>query len=102
MKQRAQNMSRVVETTVKKRKMHPSVATTTETVVVHDVIVVGAGIAGLACAADLRKRKLDVTVLEASAHLGTKLFLAVSRSLDDGPFGVCLSPMTTINNLHRS
>src|SRR5437763_4740622 len=34
------------------------------------VIVMGAGIAGLACAYELRRRGHDVTVLEASGHAG--------------------------------
>jgi len=36
----------------------------------HDVIVIGAGISGLACAYGLRKRGFDVLVLESSDRIG--------------------------------
>lgn len=40
---------------------------------VPDVLVVGAGLAGLACAADLLSGGLDVTVLEASDEVGGRM-----------------------------
>lgn len=39
----------------------------------HDVVVVGAGIAGLACAHRLSAEGLDVVVVEASARVGGKI-----------------------------
>jgi phytoene dehydrogenase-like protein len=39
----------------------------------HDVVVVGAGLAGLACAADLSARDLDVVVLEAGDGIGGRV-----------------------------
>jgi monoamine oxidase len=40
----------------------------------HDVIVVGAGLAGLRCAADLAEAGLDVVVLEARQRVGGRVF----------------------------
>ncbi len=38
-----------------------------------DVIIVGAGVAGLAAAAELTKRGIDVTVLEARDRIGGRI-----------------------------
>ncbi|MFZ4719313.1 MAG: flavin monoamine oxidase family protein [Ilumatobacteraceae bacterium] len=40
----------------------------------HDVIVIGAGLAGLRCAADLAVQGLDVVVLEARDRVGGRVF----------------------------
>lgn len=40
----------------------------------HDVIIVGAGAAGLACSQELIKKGLDVLVLEARSRLGGRVF----------------------------
>ena len=40
---------------------------------VHDVVVVGAGLAGLRCALELERRGLDVLVLEASDRVGGRV-----------------------------
>lgn len=39
----------------------------------HDVVVVGAGLAGLACALELEQRGLDVLVVEASDRVGGRV-----------------------------
>ncbi len=39
----------------------------------HDVVVIGAGLAGLTCAAELSRRGLDVVVLEASDAVGGRI-----------------------------
>ncbi|GAB3070889.1 FAD-dependent oxidoreductase [Pedococcus soli] len=39
----------------------------------HDVVVVGAGLAGLACAVSLEERGLDVLVLEAAEEVGGRV-----------------------------
>ena len=39
----------------------------------HDVVVVGAGLAGLYAARELRKRFIDVLLVEASAQLGGRI-----------------------------
>ena len=41
---------------------------------VHDVIVVGAGLAGLRCATDLQAARLDVVVLEARDRVGGRVW----------------------------
>jgi glycine/D-amino acid oxidase-like deaminating enzyme len=40
---------------------------------VHDVVVVGAGLAGLGCALELERRGLDVLVVEASDRVGGRV-----------------------------
>lgn len=47
----------------------------------HDVVVVGAGLAGLRCAADLAAAGADVVVLEARQRVGGRVF---SHRFDDG------------------
>jgi monoamine oxidase len=47
----------------------------------HDVVVVGAGVAGLVCARDLLRRGVDVRVVEARDRVGGRL---LSRELADG------------------
>lgn len=47
----------------------------------HEVIVVGAGLAGLRCATDLVDRGVDVVVLESRARVGGRVW---SHSFDDG------------------
>jgi monoamine oxidase len=47
----------------------------------HDVVVVGAGIAGLVCARDLLRRGADVQVVEARDRVGGRL---LSQELADG------------------
>lgn len=37
---------------------------------IHDVIVIGAGVAGLHCASLLQKQNIDVLVLEAADYIG--------------------------------
>jgi 1-hydroxycarotenoid 3,4-desaturase len=51
------------------------------------VIVIGAGIGGLAAAADLARQGCDVTVLERAAHVGGKMReVAVGGAkIDGGP-----------------
>ncbi len=39
----------------------------------HDVVVVGAGLAGLYAARELRKRFVDVLLVEASAQVGGRI-----------------------------
>jgi Flavin containing amine oxidoreductase len=39
----------------------------------HDVVIIGAGLAGLTCAVDLTSRGLDVAVLEASDAVGGRI-----------------------------
>jgi monoamine oxidase len=48
---------------------------------VHDVIVIGAGLAGLRCATDLVAAGLDVVVLEARDRVGGRVF---SHHFDNG------------------
>lgn len=47
----------------------------------HEVVVIGAGLAGLRCAADLVERGVDVVVLELRDRVGGRVF---SHSFDDG------------------
>jgi monoamine oxidase len=47
----------------------------------HDAIVIGAGLAGLRCAADLAAAGLDVVVLEARGRVGGRVF---SHTFADG------------------
>jgi oxygen-dependent protoporphyrinogen oxidase len=54
-----------------------------------DVLVVGAGIAGLACAARLKEQGVSVRVLEAGPEPGGSV-----RSVRDGPYVVDLGPQT--------
>ncbi len=53
----------------------------------HSVVIVGAGISGLATAHYLRRRGLDVTVLDVSPHIGGKINTVSVRGLpvDTGP-----------------
>ena len=45
------------------------------------VVVIGAGVAGLAAAAALRRRGMDVTVLEASGRIGGRAHTTVPALL---------------------
>jgi len=42
---------------------------------IHDVVVIGAGIGGLTCAAKLAKNGLEVLVLEKNPHIGGTSFI---------------------------
>ena len=50
------------------------------------VVVVGAGVAGLAAAAALRRRGVPVTVLEASDRIGGRVYTAHPAALDGATF----------------
>ncbi|MEN9874440.1 MAG: hypothetical protein RL186_1337, partial [Pseudomonadota bacterium] len=51
------------------------------------VIVIGAGMGGLAAAIDLARQGCDVTVLERASHVGGKMrqVVAGGHSIDAGP-----------------
>ncbi len=53
-----------------------------------DVIVVGAGMAGLACASSLKKAGLHVIVLEASFHMGGRIRTVRESELDKAKVSV--------------
>ena len=65
----------------------PAAAGTGGSLAEHRVVVVGAGVAGLAAAIDLARRGLSVTVLERAAVPGGKLrqVLADGAPIDSGP-----------------
>ena len=47
--------------------------------VVYDVIIIGAGAAGLMCAAEASKRSRRVAVLEHNAEIGRKILISGGR-----------------------
>lgn len=44
-----------------------------------DVIVVGAGLAGLTAASELRKQRVDIILLEASSRIGGRVSSTTSK-----------------------
>lgn len=63
----------------------------------HDVVVVGAGLAGLRCAVDLAEAGVDVVVLEARQRVGGRVY---SHRFDDGQWCERGAEFVDVNHVH--
>lgn len=57
----------------------------------HDAVVIGAGLAGLYAARELRKRCVDVLLVEASAQVGGRIQQACGLACNTFPVHTCIT-----------